>query len=688
MIYCLGALVFLLGTVSGGRAEKMVVGLDGKTLPKNIFLNDARAEPALQDGKAALRVRFGGTDWPNIAFKPAAGTWDWSAFGSLAVDVFNPEDEPIDFCVRVDNEGADGWNHCNTARAAATPGKWTTLALRFRSVGIERFWGMRGIPGVGPPAEGTAIDLSKITAFQVFLPRPAKEHTLLVSNMRLTGLGVSAVRTPFVDRFGQYKHATWPGKLTDEKDLARRRTREETELRNSPRPRGLDRYGGWADGPRLQATGWFRTEKVDGKWWLVDPEGRLFFSLGANCVNTWDRTFIEKREDWFEWLPDENGSFKPAIGYVDGVHSMAEPIGGKGRTFNFYAANLIRKYGSDWQVKWREVSCARLRSWGFNTVGNWSDQQVLESDCIPFTAGIHVSGAFRRIEGGGGYWAKMPDVFDPKFTEAVEASVAPVAEKFASDRFCIGYFVDNELAWDAIERGTLASPADQPCRLELVKRLKEKYGSLEALNSAWRTNAQSWESLRVPDSPNPACRKDMDQWVYVFSRRYFETVKAVLRRHAPHQLYLGCRFAWAHKQAIRAAADVADVVSFNIYRRKIDPAEWTGDNDLGKPLLIGEFHFGALDRGMFHPGLVAVADQNERAAGYTRYVESVVDCPAFVGCHWFQYVDEPLTGRVYDGENYNIGLVDVTDTPYPELIAAARRVNGRVYDRRYSGKRP
>ncbi|MGC8862086.1 MAG: agarase, partial [Armatimonadota bacterium] len=325
---------------------------------------------------------------------------------------------------------------------------------------------------------------------------------------------------------------------------------------------------------------------------------------------------------------------------------------------------------------------------GFNTIGNWSQQDVLEGNCLPFTATIHIAGDFRRIEGGGGYWSKMPDVFDPKFAEAAEAGVAMVADKFASNRFCIGYFVDNELAWDAVERGPLASPPDQPCRIELIRRLKQKYGSLEALNSAWRIKAESWDSLRAPDSPNALCREDLDDWVYAFSRRYFEIVRAALRRHAPRQLYLGCRFAWSHKQAIRAAADLADVVSFNIYRREIDCGEWTGENDLGKPLMIGEFHFGALDRGMFHQGLVPAADQKDRAASYARYVESVIDCPAFVGCHWFQYVDEPLTGRVWDGENYNIGLVDVTDTPYPEMIAAARRVNGRIYARRYSGKQP
>jgi hypothetical protein len=85
---------------------------------------------------------------------------------------------------------------------------------------------------------------------------------------------------------------------------------------------------------------------------------------------------------------------------------------------------------------------------------------------------------------------------------------------------------------------------------------------------------------------------------------------------------------------------------------------------------------------MFHTGLQGVADQKARGAAYRRYLESVADLPNFVGCHWFQYIDEPVTGRWMDGENYNIGFVTVTDTPYTELVEAARGVHGEVYRRR------
>jgi hypothetical protein len=178
-------------------------------------------------------------------------------------------------------------------------------------------------------------------------------------------------------------------------------------------------------------------------------------------------------------------------------------------------------------------------------------------------------------------------------------------------------------------------------------------------------------------------QKDLSAFSGTFARKYFTVVKNELRKVLPHHLYLGCRFAWKTPEAISAAGEICDIVSFNIYSPKINSGDWSFLDKIDRPCIIGEFHFGALDRGMFHTGLVAAASQAERAKMYEDYVGSVLDNPYFVGCHWFQYVDEPLTGRYFDGENYNIGFVTVTDTPYPEMVDAATRIHGASYTRRF-----
>lgn len=275
------------------------------------------------------------------------------------------------------------------------------------------------------------------------------------------------------------------------------------------------------------------------------------------------------------------------------------------------------------------------------------------------------------------------DVYDPSFMENVEPSIDHVTKKYGNNPFCIGYFVDNELAWEGIVDGVLAANETQPAREALLQLLRMRYDTLEALNQAWETTFDAWESVRRPETMNAKSNSDLDDFLYFFAHRYFLTIRSALKKNAPNQLYLGCRFASAPEQVVRACADVADIVSFNLYYPVIPADNWAGAKALNKPILIGEFHFGALDRGMFHTGLVSTQNQEERAAHYYAYVKSVIEHPGFVGAHWFQYIDEPITGRWFDGENYNIGFLDVTDTPYPELVKAARDIHEKAYSLRY-----
>jgi hypothetical protein len=179
---------------------------------------------------------------------------------------------------------------------------------------------------------------------------------------------------------------------------------------------------------------------------------------------------------------------------------------------------------------------------------------------------------------------------------------------------------------------------------------------------------------------NPAVIDDLAAFSRRFAEAYYRTVAEALRRHDPDHLYLGSRFAWQTPEAVAACARWCDVVSLNRYRRSIaeNRDEWARFHALDKPALIGEFHFGAADRGLFWEGLVGAQRESERGAAYARYLHAVADNPDLVGAHWFQYLDEPLTGRTLDGENGHVGFVTVADLPYQDLVAAAREANEAV----------
>jgi hypothetical protein len=485
---------------------------------------------------------------------------------------------------------------------------------------------------------------------------------------------------PFIDTFGQYMHKDWPGKVHSLEDLQQHLASERAEYQKNPGPDDWCTYGGWKGGPQLKATGFFRTEKYQGKWWLVDPNGHLFFSQGIDCVRMLDSTPMDDRAGWFADSP----SVDPAWKSFQGQHGYAlkgHYAGKSPAVFSFAACNLARKYGSDWTKAANEMAHQRLRSWGLNTIGLWSDGATTQLRKTAYVTGMGTGNA-RMIEGSEGYWSKFPDPFDPEFRKHVMQSMAHHKGNSAGDPWCLGYFSDNEMSWGdevSLSIASLKSPADQSAKKAFIADLQAKYVTIEKLNDAWGTKHLSWEALSTcREAPE---RKKAEADLLAFYSRvageYFRVVSEVIHEVAPHQLYLGCRFAWVNSRATAEAARYCDVVSFNLYQNEV--ADFHGNGPADVPMIIGEFHFGALDRGMFHTGLVPVADQNARARAYENYVRGALRHPNFVGCHWFQYQDEPLTGRVYDEENYQIGFVDGVDTPYAETVEAARRISRDLY---------
>ena len=133
-----------------------------------------------------------------------------------------------------------------------------------------------------------------------------------------------------------------------------------------------------------------------------------------------------------------------------------------------------------------------------------------------------------------------------------------------------------------------------------------------------------------------------------------------------------------------ASKNYFDVFSINHYgyEAPVDEIQSIYDQT-GLPVIIGEFHFGTPGRGLA-PGTGSDKNMEERAVAYRYYVENAAAHPALDRTHWFQWIDQPSTGR-FDGENYNIGFVDVTDRPYPEMINARKETFKRLLDV-HSGK--
>ncbi len=683
-----GALL-LASTWSYG-ADLVLFNFAREVETSQIKLADTRLLPPEPAGQTGLRVATGHNEsWPGITLSSRAGQWDLGPYSTVALKLKNAGTNTVSVSCRVDNPGADGTSNCVTHSITLKPGQTETLRVPLKRTHDNtlagKLFGMRGYP-VAWGRPGT-VNPSNITQLLVFVAKPKEDHLFELQEVRAAGTWTPPTAWvtdadpffPCIDSFGQYRHKDWPGKVKSTADLKARREQENADLLENSGPKDWDKYGGWAAGPKLKATGFFHTQKLDGKWWLVDPGGRLFFSHGIDCVRMFDSTPIEERENWFADFPGnqpEFAAFRSHASVLKGHYAGRSPL-----CFSFVGANLLRKYGADWSDVYPQFVHKRLRSWGINTIANWSDPTTRSLRLTPYTDSIS-SGRSRRIDGSEGYWGKFPDVFAPGFAESVRSAMNAKRNGSAGDPWCLGYFSDNEMAWGdevSLALAALQSPPDQAAKLAFVADLKTKYGEIEKLNQTWGTAHASWDALlQARKAPERAkAEADLGAFYTRTAEQYFRVIRDAIKAVAPDQLYLGCRFAWVNARAAAAAAKYCDVVSYNLYRTSVADFQFNGGADV--PLMIGEFHFGALDRGMFHTGLVPVASQEARAQAYKEYVRSALRHPQFVGCHWFQYFDEPTTGRAFDEENYQIGFVDTADTPYAETIAASREMGYNLY---------
>ncbi|GAB1308865.1 hypothetical protein KH5_15480 [Urechidicola sp. KH5] len=458
---------------------------------------------------------------------------------------------------------------------------------------------------------------------------------------------------PFLDEMGQYANSSWEGKLNSKSDLALQGKTDLKTFKKSSFSKDRSKFGGFLNGPQLEAKGYFYTAKHKGKWWFVDPEGYLFWSQGVTGAGIGSATSSENRKHLF---PDF--SIEKASNWKLFEDSF------KRNNINFYTLNLKRKYGENWEDQHRLVTSGRLKSWGINTYGAWSKTEKGQQH--PYTLIIHPS------KQGIGKIEKMVDPFSEDFYTDLQQRVSRL-KHYKNDPWLLGVFVNNELHWGnemSIPIQVLNLKKSIPARAEMIRLLKKKYKKIDALNKAWNVNFDSFKTIKGPGKQKftDAFYTDMHTYFEHFTTAYFKTVQEELEAVLPNHLYFGSRFHGNVKNNTRihkVASRYCDVISFNIYEYSVKGFKVYTEID--KPAIIGEFHFGTGSHGVWGVGLRSATDLKNQALLYEQYMQDAVNHPQFIGAHWFQWSDQPATGRGGDGENFRIGLVSITDQPYENM---------------------
>ncbi|MBE6412703.1 MAG: hypothetical protein E7036_09165 [Opitutales bacterium] len=492
---------------------------------------------------------------------------------------------------------------------------------------------------------------------------------------------------PFIDRFGQFKHKDWVDKIHSVDDLKKQIEIEKEFNKKYGKIPQRDKFGGYLNPKyKYEATGRFRVQKINGYWYFITPEGNLFFSNGITCAGIHDVIPYTYREHYFEDISDKR--FIKRNQY--GLHFYK---GKKHDSYGFIDHNLTHKYGEKYQDVYGGVADERMRVWGFNTYGAWSQAYIMKRENVPYSATLT---SYRRVHLKTNmeikaYWSDFPDYFAPDFEPKTRERIAQSAKLLRSP-MCMGAFIDNELSWQLkpilIIQALLTCPADQPAKIEFMKFLQKKYGTIEKLNPRWKSNYKSWDDFLKQRKFYPKTqsgRNDMLAFEEKMYEHYFRVCRDALKAVDPQALYLGCRFAWRNELVQKVASRYVDVVSYNIYDDNITNFRLP-KGCVDKPILIGEYHFGTTDKGSFGGGLNPRRTTKERAEAFEEYLTSAIENPNVAGAHYFAWFDLSPAGR-FNMANFSMGFLDICDTPDYVIVKKANKLARKFYKMRLSGKK-
>lgn len=307
-------------------------------------------------------------------------------------------------------------------------------------------------------------------------------------------------------------------------------------------------------------------------WWLVDPDQNKTFFLGVTSIR-----------------PEQFGLTEPHY--------------------------LSKNYNEENKEEWAKKTSEQIKEIGFTGSGAWSDPAIHKY--LPYTKDLNLTKYSSR------------NISDPLWEQDIEKAI--ILQVTPNDKNLIGYYTDNELDWESLEKD---------------------------------------------------------------ASKYFTTVNNLLKKHDPNHLNLGVRFN--HRppiSVIRASIGKTDVHSINCYNDNaiIWKNMFKEIYEITKvPIIISEFSFFSIENNSNNPNLFIetgirhfggiASTQNNRAELYKAFMETALSCSFIIGTEWFQWNDEPPSGRRSDSESFNFGVVDINDNPYPQLTKAIKDISQDAYN--------
>ena len=365
----------------------------------------------------------------------------------------------------------------------------------------------------------------------------------------------------------------------------------------------LSRYGGDLNRKYDEGTGFFRVEKIDGRWWFIDPEGYLMYSYAKCNVRPTDK------EEYYKEMAD-NGLTKQA---------WAE------KERDYFKNDLKFNSLGGWSFLFRPLNDDATFAGSLNL------EAVEGKDAMPFGS-IRVYGVGilygKTIDGviPGGvetFKGNVPPVFNPDFEEKCHEIIKEYVTPWKDNPYIMGWWSDNEIdeTLTMLDKALNLDPNDPLYVYTYVTAwewLKE------------RTGKQNPTVYDITDK----LRDDYREFIY---DRYYKVMSEGFKKYAPNHLFFGNRhyeFAVDEPGIIRAAARYCDVISFNLYKKWTPDVvdKWAEYTD--KPFLITEWYA----RPQSATGGWVCETSEDCGKFYQHFALRLLEAKNVVGFHFFTQV--------------------------------------------------
>ena len=429
----------------------------------------------------------------------------------------------------------------------------------------------------------------------------------------------------------------------------------------------LDPYGGFLDikGTR---TGYFHTERLNDRWWLVTPDGHGFFGIGVS---------------------------HPVTSMSEGAITFA--------------------YGGS-QERWMRDGIRKMRELGFNCVwsGPYSLERIrfgnIDADLadkvyreakIPYA--IHVPLIKHQVELKPG--EKRPDVFSTEYQRYVSDEVAKRVAPNHDNPWVLGYYYGygSFMREDLWINQTLSYKPGSPGRERLIDILEERYrGDIGKLNAVYGTSFASFSELRKSGSltyprwilavkdgqPLPArdgsgdILADAEALLGEIVEQLHKVSYAEIRKHDPNHIVLGSYVKhttyttaiWKRVAPYIDALGPQDLSDVNPIKPSVEAT--------GTPTVLSDQEFGnvyplALQGKPGVPG--AVPDHVDRRVLYDLLAGRIARDPDFIGVSFCAVLyDQSHWRRPYD--RGQPGFFNIDGEPNQSLVETVRKANERILD--------